>query len=506
MGRHMDRRRFLELSGGASAALLAGCGGGSGSTPSPPAPPGQAGPNWASLSAALGGELLRPGDTAYAAASLLANMRFDGTKPAAIIKCKSVEDVRAGLAFVRSNQLAVTPRCGGHSWAGTSTTTGVVLNVTPMNAIEVYANGTAKVGAGARLAEVYDKLIAHGVCIPSGTCLTVGIAGITLGGGIGILDRQFGLTCDNLLAAEVVTADGRLLNCDASTEPDLFWALRGGGGGNFGVAMSFTFKTHRIEDITVARADFRFQDFAAMFDAWQRWPQSLPDNVWAQIYIQFGSGGASCTVTAYCLGTSGFLQPYWNAFLAATGVAGTDMSTAISQLPYRDVAWSMCAGIPLNQCSLSGYSPEGRKTRYDEVLSSDFFNDLLPAAGIAALNQSVKDAMAAGISGSYIFDHMGGAIGRVATDATAFVHRKALFSVEYATWQSRTIYDTTFPNRMRSVMSAWSSGGAYVNYLDPLMKNWQSAYYGGNYARLSIVKKQYDPGRVFNMAQGVEPA
>jgi len=114
--------------------------------------------------------------------------------------------------------------------------------------------------------------------------------------------------------------------------------------------------------------------------------------------------------------------------------------------------------------------------------------------------------MAAGISGSYIFDHMGGAIGRVATDATAFVHRKALFSVEYATWQSRTIYDTTFPNRMRSVMSAWSSGGAYVNYLDPLMKNWQSAYYGGNYARLSIVKKQYDPGRVFNMAQGVEPA
>ena len=502
----MDRRRFLELSGGASAALLAGCGGGSGSTTSPPAPPGQAGPNWASLSAALGGELLRPGDTAYAAASLLANMRFDGTKPAAIIKCKSVEDVRAGLAFVRSNQLAVTPRCGGHSWAGTSTTTGVVLNVTPMNAIEVYANGTAKVGAGARLAEVYDKLIAHGVCIPSGTCLTVGIAGITLGGGIGILDRQFGLTCDNLLAAEVVTADGRLLNCDENTEPDLFWALRGGGGGNFGVATSFTFKTHRIEDITVARADFRFQDFAAMFDAWQRWPQSLPDNVWAQIYIQFGSGGASCTVTAYCLGTSGFLQPYWNAFLAATGVASTDMSIAISQLPYRDVAWSMCVGIPLNQCSLSGYSPEGRKTRYDEVLSSDFFNELLPAAGIAALNQSVKDAMAAGISGSYIFDHMGGAIGRVATDATAFVHRKALFSVEYATWQSRTIYDTTFPNRMRSVMSAWSSGGAYVNYLDPLLKNWQSAYYGGNYARLSIVKKQYDPGRVFNMAQGVEPA
>nr|WP_207231567.1 MULTISPECIES: FAD-dependent oxidoreductase [unclassified Duganella] len=155
---------------------------------------------------------------------------FDSIKPAAIVKCSSVEDIRNSLAFVRNNKLAVTPRCGGHSWAGTSTTTGVVLNVTNMNAIQVNADGSAKIGAGARLAEVYDTLIGHGVCIPSGTCLTVGIAGITLGGGIGILDRQYGLTCDNLLAAEVLTADGRLLSCDASHEPDLFWALRSGGG------------------------------------------------------------------------------------------------------------------------------------------------------------------------------------------------------------------------------------------------------------------------------------
>ncbi|XLZ70894.1 FAD-binding oxidoreductase [Massilia sp. SR12] len=503
----MDRRRFLELSGASAVALLAGCGGGGSSgTAPPPVTPGEPGLNWPGLASSLNGQLLRPADSGYAAASLLANMRFDSIKPAAIIKCNSVQDIQAGLAFVRNNKLAVTPRCGGHSWAGTSTTTGVVLNVTQMNTIQVNANGTAKIGAGARLAEVYDALIAKGVCIPSGTCLTVGIAGITLGGGIGILDRQFGLTCDNLLAAEVVTADGRLLTCDATTEPELFWALRGGGGGNFGVATSFTFKTHPIQDITVARADFRFQDFAAVFDAWQRWPQTLPDNIWGQVYMQFAPGGVGCTVTAYCLGSIGIMQPHWDAFLAATGVARANLNTAINQLPYRDVAWSMCAGNTLSQCSLSGYSPEGRTTRYDELLSSDFFNELLPAAGIAALSQAVTDAMAAGIAGSYIFDHMGGAISRVAPDATAFVHRKALFSLEYATRPYRGVYDTAFPNRMRGKMKAWSSGGAYVNYLDPLLGDWQSAYYGANYARLARVKKQYDPERVFNMPQGVQPA
>ncbi|WP_374582410.1 FAD-binding oxidoreductase [Pseudoduganella sp.] len=503
----MDRRRFLDLAGGSTAALLAGCGGGGSSgTAPPPVTPGDPGLNWSGLASSLKGQLLRPGDAAYTAASLLANTHFDSVKPAAIIKCASADDVKAGLAFVRANKLAVTPRCGGHSWAGTSTTTGVVLNVTPMNAIQVNADGTAKVGAGARLAEVYDTLIARGVCIPSGTCLTVGIAGITLGGGIGILDRQYGLTCDNLLAADVVTADGRLLTCDANTEPDLFWALRGGGGGNFGVATSFTFRTHPIQDITVARADFRMQDFGAVLDAWQRWPQTLPDNIWGQVYVQFGPGGAGGTVTAYCLGSIGFLQPHWDAFLAATGVPRASLATAINQMPYRDVAWSMCAGDTLAQCSVSGSTPEGRKTRYDSLLSSDFFNEPLPAAAIAALSQAATDAAAAGIAGSYIFDHMGGAIGRIAPDATAFVHRKALFSLEYATWPNRGVYDTAFPNRMRGKMKAWSRGGAYVNYLDPLLADWQTAYYGANYARLARVKKQYDPERVFNMAQGVAPA
>lgn len=506
----MDRRRFLELSGGATAALLAGCGGGGSGSSGGGVTPTPTGPDWAGLKGGLNGQLVRPGDSDYDSVRLLANMHFDAIKPVAIIKCASVADVQNGLAFVQKNGFLVTPRCGGHSWGGTSTINGVVLNVTPMNAIQVNNDGTAVVGAGARVAEVYDTLISQGVCIPSASCLTVGISGVTMGGGIGILDRKFGLTCDNLLSADVVTADGRLLTCDDTHEPDLFWAIRGGGGGNFGVATSFTFRTHPIQDITEAGAIFLNADFPAVFKAWQQWPQSLPDNIWGQIIMYSQGGGFS--VRAFCLGTASEMQPYWDAFVASTGATpypgdATTPAPYVTQRSYRDTVWAMCGGLSLNECSTQDYSPTGKVARYDEMLSSDFFNSLIPDAGISELVQIMDDARTAGTPISYIFDHMGGALGRVAPDATAFVHRNALFSLEYATWLADgTIYDPTLPNQLRARMKTWSSGGAYVNYMDPLLENWQTAYYGANYAKLQQVKAAYDPKRVFNMAQGVVPA
>lgn len=503
----MDRRRFLNFgTGTATAALLAACGGGGGGssggvgvTPEPIV----SGPDWGALRASLNGSLLRAGDADYLASSLLINTRWDAIKPAAIVKCASVADVKAGLDFVRKNSLSVTPRCGGHSWGGTSTTTGVVLNVTPMNAVQVNADGTAKVGAGARLAEVYDTLISQGVCIPSGTCLTVGISGITMGGGMGVFERRYGLTCDNLLSAEVVTADGRLLVCDETHEPDLFWAIRGGGGGNFGVATSFTFRTHAIQDVTTTRAFFSFNDFTPVFKAWQRWQNILPDHIWGQIYLAFEPGTDTFfTLSGYCLGPATSMQPYWDAFLHDVGTAA--ISPSLTQRSYRDVAWDMCASMTLKQCSIQGQTSEGQKGRYDQVLSSDFFTtNPLPDAAIAMLVTMVNTAKAANNSGSYIFNHMGGQLARVAPDATAFAHRNAAFSLEYATWPNGKTYDTALPNRMRANMAPWSSGGAYVNYLDPLLTNSGTAYYGSNLARLQSVKKAYDPNRVFNMAQGV---
>jgi FAD/FMN-containing dehydrogenase len=508
----MDRRHFLHMTGGSLAALLSGCGGGSSSSAGTSSSGGLVsnGTDFSPLAARLQGTLVLPASAGYDSLRLLINTLYDGIQPTAIVRCASAADIQASLAFVQQNGLAVTARCGGHSWAGYSTTTGVVLNVTALNSVTVNGDGTATVGAGARLAEVYSALIAQGVCIPSGTCTTVGIAGITMGGGIGVLDRQFGLTCDNLVSADIVTVDGRLRTCSATSEPDLFWAIRGGGGGNFGIATSFTYRTHQTQDITVATAFFQVQDFAAVFKAWQAWPQSLPNTIWAQIYMNIYQGNATFSVIAYCLGTAGDMTPYWNAFLAATGVvpvSSNGLAPTVIQKSYFDVAMGECVSDTVAQCNVQDYSSTGVIPRYAEVLSSDYFSAPIPDAGIQALMDSASALAQSNGVGSYIFDHMGGALGSVASNATAFPHRDALFSLEYGVSKLDGFpYNGAWANSMRTTMSAWSTGGAYVNYLDPLLTNWQTAYYGANYARLQQVKKTYDPNRVLSMAQGIVPA
>jgi FAD/FMN-containing dehydrogenase len=249
--KEMNRREFLTLCGmGTVAGILAAC---DAQTPgphlrdSPTRQPSPTNADWSALARALQGTLVRPGSPQYPTAHQLFSTRFDHILPAAIAYCASPTDVQTCLAFARRFGIALAPRSGGHSYAGYSTTSGLVVDITRMNAVSVNAStGVATVGAGARLIDVYAALAQHGLVLPAGSCATVGIAGLTMGGGIGVLGRKFGLTCDNLQAAQVVVADGRLLTCNANHEPDLFWALRGGGGGNFGVVTSFTFQAHPV--------------------------------------------------------------------------------------------------------------------------------------------------------------------------------------------------------------------------------------------------------------------
>ena len=507
----MDRRQFLEGTAAAAATLLSGCGGGgdSGSSASPsPVPATVMGPNegdWQALQRAVAGTLIRPADPAYSQAYVAFNARFDSLMPKAVAQCASAADIQAVLVFAQKFAIPPILRSGGHSFAGYSTGTGIIVDVRPLNSIQVNSDGTAKIGAGAKLADIYDQLTAQGVSIPSGSCLSIGIAGIAQGGGIGVVDRMYGLTCDALVSAQIVTADGQLRECNATQNPDLFWAVRGGGGGNFGVVTSFTFQTHATQDLTNFAANFQSTDLPSVFAAWQSWLPTLPDNIWATIILSFinPNGAPIVLVSGVCIGGQATLQPYWDQFL--TSAQATPTTSNVTVTSYRDTVMAACSGLTVSQCHLVGQTADGEIQRAPFASTSDFYGAPLPPQGVQALMDGIAAAQASGIPGQMFFDSMGGALGRVAPDATAFPHRNALFSAEYFMFTAADDQSPTWSNGMRTRMHAWTTGGAYVNYIDPLIPDWQTAYYGTNYTRLTQVKAQYDPNRLFRFPQGVVP-
>ncbi len=514
----MDRRLFIAAAGSASLVGLSACGGSGASSPAPapaptPAPAPPPGVDFGPLSGQIEGSLLLPGSAAFATAAPVFNAVYDSTVPQAVVRCATANDVALSVDFAREHQLAFTARSGGHGYTGNSTSTGLVIDVGNLNAITL-GGGTATIGAGAKLVDVYDQLSSQGVCIPSGSCPTIGIAGITQGGGIGIVDRQYGLTCDSLVSAQVVLADGSLVTCDANTHADLFWALRGGGGGNFGVVTSMTFNTFATSDITTFSADFAWADAARVFAAWQAWPQTAPDALWSGLVLATtGAPGASpaVEVSGYFIGSSSDFTPIWNQFLAAAGATPTSQSATTGS--FRDTMLASCNGLSVSQCHLPGETSNGAVQRATFVASSDFFDAALPPAGIQAMLATVQSVQSAGGELIVIMDLMGGAIARVAPDATAFVHRSAVFSAQYyiegpvsGVTADEVTEARAVVSAARAAMTTWSSGEAYQNYLDPNISDWQTAYYGANYARLVQVKAAYDPNQVFKPAsQGIPP-
>lgn len=509
----MDRRRFLSLS--AISLAVTACGGGSSNSPSnntiiPPTDTGNiSNTQWQALENSLNGDLIRPSDSpAYGSARLVFNTRFDHILPQAIVKCQNEQDVISTLAFIRENNLAVTPRCGSHGYAGYSTSTGIVIDVTPINHITI-AQDTTTIGAGARLVDVYDQLTAQGVAIPLGSCLSVGISGLTLGGGIGVVDRAYGLTCDNLVSAKMVTADGELITCNESQHSDLFWALRGGGGGNFGVVTEFTFNTHETHDISVFEAYYNFDDFIEVMSQWQLLSQAWPNEMWCQIIPDWTRGSPTLYIRAFCVNTQTEASIYWDDFIASINVSPS--VNRVTTDTYRNIMMGTCSET-VAACHLSTQFENGQMPRSAFAASSDYFSQLLPETALATLKTFIENSLQDRNYGMLIINTMGGVIDNIAATDTAFIHRNTLFSVEYYaplnTSATNEKIDQTqvWQNSFRGLMAPWSTGGAYVNYIDPLITDWQNAYYGDNYTKLQAVKSQYDNNQIFNLPQGVAPA
>jgi FAD/FMN-containing dehydrogenase len=442
----------------------------------------------------------------YDEARRLFSPRFDDVRPLAVVYCTSAADVAATISWACLNDVRMAARSGGHSYGGYSTTTGVVIDVSRLDAVTVdAAAGTARIGAGARLIDVYAKLAQRGVTIPAGSCPSVGIAGLALGGGIGFSGRKLGLTCDNVKQLTVVTADGVVRTCNSTKNADLFWACRGGGGGNFGVVTSFTFRTHPVSTVTTYRANWDWRDARQVVSAWQGWAPQAPDELFSMLGLTAtDSGGTIVGSQGQFFGTAAQLDGVLQPFLAA---AGTPTRLDVETKPYLEAVlmWANCAEV--DRCRLGNGV---RRSTY--AAKSDIFTAPLSTAGIDKVVAAVEARAVAPAAGSLLFDAFGGAIARVPKGATAFVHRDAKFSCQYiAGWDppESTAGAAAAISWLRNTYAAMrphASGRAYQNYIDPELPGWGQAYYGSNYARLRRIKRRYDPKNVFRFAKSIVPA
>ncbi|MFD9908191.1 FAD-binding oxidoreductase [Streptomyces sp. NPDC059063] len=467
----------------------------------------------AALARDLDGVLVRPNEAKWATARQLYNTRFDDLKPTAVAYVAHPDDIRTTLAYARAHDVRVAIRNGGHSYAGWSSGTGkLIVDVSKLNRVRASGN-SATIGGGAKLIDVYRSLAAKGVTIPAGSCPTVGISGLTLGGGHGVVSRAYGLTCDSLTSATLITADGKQLTADKSQHKDLFWALRGAGNGNFGVVTELTFRTHPAPQAVSAYLTWPWSKAAAVLKAWQEWGPSQPDEIWSSLHLAAVPGGTpTLSVAAFSLGTYGGLQ---NAVDRLADKAGSPArSVSLKRRSYEEAmeVYAGCSSFASDaQCHLPGATPgrtpSGALGRETYAARSDFFDRSLSAAGIRALLNQIENVRGPrGTAGSIALTALGGAVNRVDPTATAFVHRRSRMLAQYiVSWRAGTSGSgsQSWLAAAHGAMRRYASGAAYQNYTDATLTNWREAYYGQAAPRLKKVKKTYDPSRFFTFPQAL---
>jgi len=493
----IDRRAFLTAAGG---LVLAGCATSSAEvitrTPSPRVP---GAPIPGKLSQAIRGPVIQRGAPGFVAAAHVYNERFDNVMPLAVARPLDTTDVRSAVRWAVGRDVALRARSGGHSYAGYSTlSNGLVLDLRNLRGVSINRRaGIATIGAGAQLIDVYTALAAQGVTIPAGSCPSVGIGGHALGGGVGLAGRAFGLTTDNILGAQVVTAEGRVRTVNAQTDADLLWALRGGGGGNFGVVTQLQMRVHPIpRSVSYFFVNWPWSSASDALAAWLSWAPHASTALSSVLHLETGSSEPQVSVAGQYMGPASDLR---RLIAPLTNVDGGQLTAGNQDYLGLQTRWAGCLGRSLQSCHTVGTRPGGQLERASFNAKSDYVTRSLSQAARQILVSALEVRQGQTGSGAILFDSYGGAINRIAPAATAFVHRNALACIQYLAYNG----GAPWLGRTHARMRPYVSGMAYQNYIDPALKGWQKAYYGTNYARLLATRRRVDPDHRFNFPQAI---
>jgi FAD/FMN-containing dehydrogenase len=493
----ISRRQFLER----SAQLVVGAGAVAGLRPGAHARGLVESPSpraLQELAGRLAGTLLQPGDPGYATIAQPNNLRYAANLPVAIARCESAQDVAESLGWCQEFAVPLAARGGGHNYAGHSTTRGLLIDLSPLDTIAFDATtGIVTVGGGVRNGALYPTLESRGVTLTHGRCPTVGVGGYFLGGGIGFDMRALGIGCDLLVATEVVTADGRART--VSGDSDLFWACRGGAGGNFGIHTSFSIRTAPAPPLTVFSVSWSHRP-EAVYTALLAALDAAPAGLGCRLQItavtpQERAAGldASVQLLGQFTGTPGEVR----AILAPAYAAAAPDTEVIEARAYWDAQINFLA-------------VDGAAEFYQE--RSRFFNGPLDAGAIATAFDWARRLPADIGDAAMVLFQTGQRVNDPAPDATAFVHRESLWLMTIGlSWDESTDADVVARDRewqdaFYDAIVPFARGGAYQNFPDPSLADWLDAYYGSNLTRLRQVKAAVDPTRLFRYPQSIPPA
>lgn len=447
--------------------------------------------------AQLRGRLCLPNEAGYDEARTIWNAMID-RRPGAVVRCHGASDVMRAVHLARDNGLLLSVRGGGHNIAGNAVCEGgLLIDLSPMRSVHVDpARRTARVEPGATLADFDREAQAFGLATPLGINSTTGVAGLTLGGGFGWLSRKFGFTIDNLIAADVVTADGRLVQASATENPDLFWAIRGGGG-NFGVVTSFEFKLHPVgPDVVSGLIVHPFAQARELLSRYREVAAAASDDltVWVVLrrapplpFLPEDMHGKEILVFAVCyVGEPGQADEA----LAPLRAIGEPIADVIGLQPF--VSW---------------------QTAFDPLLTPGAYN-YWKSHNFESLSDGLLDILIGHVDTlptaecEIFIGQLGGASGRIASGETAFPHRDAKFTMNVHTrWRDRADERASieWARGLFAAAAPHATGGVYVNFMPEDETDRVAQAYGGNFARLAMLKAKYDPDNMFRLNQNVRP-